>query len=246
MSVVGVLAMLVVVVSVALVRPTALQATLYSLPIPLTVGLASLSGSVSTLQPLSAFAAIGFFFLAAWLRDLVHNRFIASLAAGAVAFVALIGLNQLPQAGVWPPICIAIGGWVPIAVFAIRHLNAAVRHPPEKTVGWRNLLASVPMFLIAIFAAPLAGSLAAMFPFAGLAVSTAIPGRLWLFAYNFALRAIGLIGYCSAYVVSIRLFDSSPLLAFLVSWIVYLILLLGALALRKHWPTRRHVEVADE
>ncbi len=214
--------MLVVVVAVALVRPVSFQATLYSLPIPLTVGLATIPGTVSSIQPLSVFCAVGFFYLAAWLRDKWRNAYTASICSGGATFVAIVGLNHLPQLSTWSAALIALAAWIPIGVTAFRRLAANRDEIPRRAVDWRNILSVLPMFALASVALPIAGSLGAMFPFAGLAVSTAIPGRLWTFAHAFALRSIGLIGFSIIFASARIDYGIHAAAALVLSWLCYL------------------------
>ena len=53
---------------VAAVRPIRLQSTLYSLPIPLSLGLLGIGSEVSPLQPLSVFGVVAFFYMVSHLR----------------------------------------------------------------------------------------------------------------------------------------------------------------------------------
>ena len=93
------------------------------------------------------------------------------------------------------------------------------------------------MLVIVALTASHIGSVGAMFPFAGMCVSLAVPTEeLAEFSDRFAVRSIGLIGYniCFAYLAPLV---EVPV-AIALRWLTYFVLLTGALTLKSRYTSR--------
>src|SRR4051812_1961380 len=104
---------MVTVTVVSVVRPVSLQSTLYSLPIPLTLGLLGSGQTVSKAQPLSVLGVVLFFYLVAILR--LRGKwpsYPSSIASALVVLGALELLALWSPRTVVVPATLAVTFWV--------------------------------------------------------------------------------------------------------------------------------------
>lgn len=227
---------------VAAVRPVKLQSTLYSLPIPLTLGLIGSGADVSRLQPLSVFGVVLFFYIVSGLRTRLRWQTYPATIGSALIILGLLELLAIPDVTslLWPT-ALALVAWATSASLALKRLSRAPVSEPDRPgigqVDVVSVVAVVPMLIIVALTAGHIGSVGAMFPFAGMCVSLAVQTNdLPEFSDRFAVRSIGLIGYNASYALVAT--EVPRALAIGIGWSTYLVLLAASLLLERRVTTR--------
>ena len=227
---------------VAAVRPVQLQSTLYSLPIPLTLGLIGSGSDVSRLQPLSVFGVVLFFYIVSGLRVRLGWQAYPATLGSALTILGLLEILALPTVTslVWPT-AVALAAWLIGATLALRRLRHISPEPDDRPsigqVDVISVVAVIPMLIIVALTAGHIGSVGAMFPFAGMCVSLAVQtANLSEFADRFAVRSIGLIAYNTTYAMVAA--DLPRAASIGLGWLAYLTLLAASLQLEREVTKR--------
>ncbi|MEH1101197.1 hypothetical protein [Micromonospora sp. CPCC 205561] len=228
-----------VVWTVSLIRSVRLRALVYSLPLPMTLALATTGHRVDGAQLLGVLGLNLFFVTVA----LTHHRWgwpilLADLA-GVAAYVGLsAGLLAVPV-----PFEPALAGTVLLwlaAMVALRRRARRVAPPADASVDARRDALPAPAKLVLILGgALLTGLLGQLlrgmvvtFPYSGVLVAVEARRQLVEFSRHFARNSLALVGFltCHHYLQGL-----SPVVALAGGWAGFA-LLAAALHLRPPWP----------
>lgn len=96
-SVVGVIAIVIIVWSIMLINSARLQALLYSFPIPISIALVSMGGNTGAVQVIGVALLVLFFYIVHIIVRLTRSRLLAvAVGVGAYCLLAIAGRVMLP------------------------------------------------------------------------------------------------------------------------------------------------------
>jgi hypothetical protein len=187
-----------VVGTVALIRAPRWRALVYSLPLPMTVVLATTGLTVDGTAVLGVVALVGFFVVVAGLHTRLGWPILAADVTGVAAYVA-VGAVLPDGLPVVPVLAVVGGGWLVLLVIAGR---PAARTGPTELATRPGPLAAAAK-LVAVFAAALLmvslggllGGLVVTFPYAGVLVAVEVRAHLSEFTRHFARTAFALVAF---------------------------------------------------
>ena len=199
------LAIIAVVYTVSRVRSKALKAFVYSLPIPITLVMATTHPVVSADNLIGVASLVLFFFVVDFVRPRVRgNMFVAVALAVAVYLGVAYVVAVLPTAPFVPTAVIITLLWAVNAGVAVARGTspAASGEAPAPTSVRRELFKlstlTAGTFVLA-FLARFLGALAVTFPYSGLLVALDLGAESRAFARQFALGSIALVAFFVAF-----------------------------------------------
>jgi hypothetical protein len=188
-----------VVWSVSLIRPVRWRAFVYSLPLPITIVLASTSVAVDGSQLVGIVGLVSFFAVVAVAYGRLGWPIAVADIAGAGWYVGLASATAaLAPVPLWPALGLVCLLWIVTVGLVRRRPPPPAGVPPPRS---NPVVKLVIIFGASLAVVALGGLLAGMvvtFPYAGVLV--AVDGRhdLGAFTRHFAVNSIGLIAFLTA------------------------------------------------
>ena len=216
MTVVSALLIAAVVIAVRLIPSARLKATVYSLPIPMTLALLATGAPVDARHLLGVLLLVLFFVVVTVLHHRCGLHIVVADAAGVAAYLLiawpLTGLGGLPFAAVLAVVCLL---WAPVGLPRPPH---APGEPPRRPSVPRAALVVGAALLIA----PLAGQLQAFvvtFPYSGVLVAVETRRALPAFTRQFARASLALVAFLAVHYAAAPL---GPAWALAAAWAAHL------------------------
>jgi hypothetical protein len=202
------LAVTAVVWTVSLIRPVRARALVYSLPLPMTLVLASGGVHVDGAQLLGVVLLVVFFLVVSVAHDRLGWHILLADAGGVLVYVvigaAVARAGQIPFVPVLCGVCLA---WLVIEVLSRRSgrsvgatVTPSPTPPAAPALAVLGKLAAV--FTAALLMVGLTGLLSGLvvtFPYAGVLVAVEARHHLGEFTRHFATASLALVAFVTAY-----------------------------------------------
>ncbi|WP_121251788.1 hypothetical protein [Nocardioides ferulae] len=215
------------------VRSPRLRATLYAIPIPITIALVAGSSGESSGQYLGVILLVGFMYAVAALQQAVGRMLaVAGALLGYLGIAA--ALHQWADMPSWMAFSLAVVALAALRVWNRRHARADGDAPDHRPPGLVEY-AVVPIATSGTWALGTAlGPFLVTFPYSGVPTALSIRSGRLEFAVSFAGRAWLLLGFLGAFHVGREQMSFWPSLG--VAWVLFAAAALGT---HRGWTGRR-------